>query len=72
MHEVLILKTRQKCLEFEDHFIIKPIQFLGQQDWRTYGSPCSDDFIYASNQTAFGFPKMNSGFVMDFIQSEIS
>ena len=64
MHEVLIPQDEARnVLEFEDHFIIKPIQtFWGNKIGVHGGSPCSDDFIYAVIKTAFGFPKMNSGF----------
>ena len=75
MHEVLIPQDEARnVLEFEDHFIIKPIQtFWGNKIGVHGGSPCSDDFIYASNQNCVRLSQDELRvLLMDFIQSEIS
>jgi len=75
MHEVLIPQDEARnVLEFEDHFIIKPIQtFWGNKIGVHGGSPCSDDFIYASNQNCVRLSQDELRVLLrDFIQSEIS
>ena len=51
MHEVLIPEDESRnVLEFENHFVIKPIQsFWGNKIGILGGVPCSDGFKYASN-----------------------
>jgi UDP-N-acetylglucosamine 4,6-dehydratase len=51
MHEVLIPEDESRnVLEFENHFVIKPIQsFWGNKIGILGGVPCSEGFKYASN-----------------------
>ena len=64
MHEVLIPQDEARnVLEFEDHFIIKPIQTFGATRL-AYMVVVHAQMISSMQviKTAFGFPKMNSGF----------
>lgn len=51
MHEVLIPEDESRnVLEFENHFVIQPIQsFWGNKIGILGGVPCSEGFMYASN-----------------------
>ena len=73
MHEILIPEDEARnVMEFENHFVIQPIQtFWGNKIGIKGGSKCPDNFTYASNINSVRFSDEELKLLLkDFIPSQ--